>query len=67
MEAIAKMSTGPIRQRRINLGGGRHDLNQLASAFPVACRGVSERTQFGKIPYWEGSAQLAAGRLQSSK
>jgi len=30
----------------------RFDLNQLVSAFLVACRGVSERNLIGRIPYW---------------
>ena len=42
--------------RRTNL-----TLNQPASAFPVACYGVSERNKIGIIPYWEDSPQLAAG------
>jgi hypothetical protein len=37
------------------------NLNQPASAFPVACNWVSERNKIGRIPYWEDSPQLAAG------
>ncbi len=38
-----------------------YNLNQPASAFPVACYGVSERNKIGRIPYWEDSPQFSAG------
>jgi hypothetical protein len=42
-------------------------LNQLASAFPAACCGVSERNKIRYFPYWEDSLQLAAGSFKQSR